>query len=124
MNYDGRECAQIFHVFCFYGGAYWVLTRKNPLHYFRGMPRMWMTAFGTSSSAATLSTTIRTCQKAGISEEAIKYVLPIGCTVNMDGSALERPITVLWIAYVGGHAISPAGQIIVAIISARSSTAD
>lgn len=95
--------------------------RQNPFAYYRGLTRMWVTAFGTSSSAATLSTTIECCEKNGVSKEAINYVLPIGCTINMDGSALERPIVVLWIAYVAGQPVSAVGQLVVALIAQRCS---
>ena len=109
---------QCCHVFGVYMLLYFGFTKKNPLRFYRGLPRMWVTAFGTSSSAATLSTTIKCCENLGVSKDSINYVLPIGCTVNMDGSALERPLVVLWIAYVGGHPVQFAGQIVVALIAA------
>merc|ERR1712217_820318 len=95
-----------------------VCTKRNPFRFFANMSRMWLTAFGTSSSVATLSTTIKTCEDAGISKEVVNFVLPIGCTVNMDGSALERPIVVLWIAYMAGQPIPLSEQLMVALTSA------
>jgi len=92
---------QLFHVFGFYSTLYLWMTKRNPFKFFGGLPRAWMTAFGTSSSAATLNTTIKCCEDLGVSKDAIQFVLPIGCTINMDGSALERPIVVLWNRVVG-----------------------
>ena len=97
---------QVWHSLAFYGGCYFAAIGSSPLKYFAGLPRAWVTAFGTSSSAATLSTTSRCCEALGVSKEAINFVLPIGCTVNMDGSALERPIVVLWIAHCAGFPLS------------------
>merc|ERR1712125_149805 len=82
---------QLFHIFVTYSALYFGFTRKNPYAFLAGLPQVWMTAFGTSSSAATLSTTCATCEKLGVSRKVVNFVLPIGCTVNMDGSALERP---------------------------------
>merc|ERR1712217_809884 len=66
----------------------------------------------------TLSTTRKCCEDLGISKAAIDFVLPIGCTVNMDGSAVERPIVVLWIAYVAGQPIPLGQQLLVGLTSA------
>lgn len=109
---------QLFHVFGFYSALYLWFTKRNPFRHFVGLPRAWMAAFGTSSSAATLSTTIECCEDLGVSKDAIRFVLPIGCTINMDGSALERPIVVLWIAFVAGQPIPASEQLMVALTSA------
>jgi Na+/H+-dicarboxylate symporter len=78
------SCSVSLHTFFgVYAGLYAFFVRQNPFAYYRGLTRMWVTAFGTSSSAATLSTTIECCEKNGVSKEAINYVLPIGCTINM-----------------------------------------
>jgi len=113
----GQAC----HVFGAYSSIYAVFTRKNPFRYLAGMPKLWITAFGTSSSAATLSTTIKTCQELGVSKRVANFVLPIGCTVNMDGSALERPIVILWIAYVANQPVPFANQLVVAFMAALMS---
>ena len=110
--------AQLVHVFVSDAALYALLTRRNPYRYYIGLPRAWFTAFGTSSSAATLSTTTECVVALGVSEDVARFVLPIGCTVNMDGSALERPITVLWIASVSGVPLSAARQLVVAVTSA------
>ena len=107
--------AQLTHAFGFYSLLYFLAVRKPPLRYYSGLVRVWATAFGTSSSAATLSTTTEACVNLGVSEEAARFVLPIGATINMDGSALERAVVVLWIAHVSGVPISAGGQLVVAV---------
>jgi len=106
-----------FHVFIFYASLYASLTRKNPYKFLAGLPRVWMTAFGTSSSAATLTTTCKVCEDLGVSKEVINFALPIGCTVNMDGGALNLPLVVLWIAHVAGQPISGGMQAVAALTS-------
>jgi len=108
---------QAIHTFIFYPTLYACFTRKNPMRYLFGLPRAWMTAFGTSSSAATLSTTCKCCEDLGISKEVVEFACPIGCTVNMDGSALERPLVVFWIAHVAGQPIPGGIQAVVAMTS-------
>lgn len=112
---------QAIHVFVFYSGVYLAFTRRSPLRYFSGMTSMWITAFGTSSSAATLSTTMKTCEDLGVSRRTVAFVCPIGCTVNMDGSALERPLVVLWIAHVASQSLPFHRQLVVGLIAALMS---
>ena len=111
----GHAC----HAFVFYPLIYLVAVRRNPIRYFAGLPRVWITAFGTSSSAATLSTTIDVCTRTlGVSDAVARFVLPIGCTLNMDGGALERPIVVLWIAHVSGQPVTASTMLLAAVTSA------
>ena len=68
---------QLVHSLVFYGSMYAACTRRSPFKYYRGLPQVWITAFGTSSSAATLSTTVRCCGALGVSKECLNFVLPI-----------------------------------------------
>lgn len=108
---------QALHTFGLYPAIYYLVRRQNPYTYFRALPRVWACAFGTSSSAATLSTTMEACKGQGVSDEVLRFVLPIGTTVNMDGGALERPCVVLWIAHVSGISVDAGRQALVAITS-------
>lgn len=107
---------QLWHVFGFYSALYTFFTRKNPLRFHRGLPQMWITAFGTSSSAATLSTTIKTCLDLGVSAQAANFICPLGCTINMDGSCIDRIITIPWIAMVASQPLSVGGQLLTLVI--------
>lgn len=79
----------------------WVFTRRNPYRYLRTMSSALMTAFSTASSSGTLGVTLERAEKgAGISNRVASFVLPVGATVNMDGTALYEITSVLFIAQV------------------------
>ncbi len=75
----------------FFGGV-------NPLAYYGKVARAQLTAFSTASSSATLPVTIRSAENAGISKKVTGFVLPLGATVNMDGTALYECVVVIFIA--------------------------
>lgn len=71
----------------------------NPFSHFRAMSVPLLTAFSTSSSSATLPLTIEaTEEKSGVSNKTTSFVLPLGATINMDGTALYECVAVLFIA--------------------------
>ncbi len=73
-------------------------TRRNPYRYLMTMVPALLTAFSTASSSGTLGVTMETAEKkAGISNRVTSFVLPLGATVNMDGTALYEIVTVLFI---------------------------
>jgi len=79
------------------------LGRRNPLHQVGHFSEALLTAFTTASSAASLPITIRDAgQKAGMSEESAGFVLPLGATINMDGTALYEAVAVIFICQAYG----------------------
>ena len=91
-----------------------LLGRINPRVHFRNMLEPLTMAFSTSSSAATLPVTIRAVEdKVGVSNRVSSFVLPMGATVNMDGTALYECAGVLFIAQVLGAHLGVAEQAIV-----------
>jgi Na+/H+-dicarboxylate symporter len=68
--------------------------------------RVWLTAFATSSSNATLPVTIRECQANGVSRRATAFVIPLGATVNMNGTALYEAVAVLFLFQLFGIDLS------------------
>lgn len=66
-----------------------------------------MVAFGTASSSATLPLTIACCEKRGISHKISSFVLPIGATLNMDGTALLQVVAVIFLTQAYGIALTP-----------------
>jgi solute carrier family 1 (high affinity glutamate transporter) protein 1 len=92
------------------------VARRNPFLYFRGMASALLTAFSTASSAATLPLTIETAQENnGVDERATQFVLPLGATINMDGTALYEAVAVIFIAQAMGIELSLMQQLIVVI---------
>ena len=90
----------------------------NPSEFFRKARYMMVTAFSTSSSNATLPTTIRTAQEEfGVPPQIAGFVLPLGSTMNMNGTALFEGMTVLFLAQVFGIDLSITSQAIVIVMS-------
>jgi Na+/H+-dicarboxylate symporter len=80
-----------------------VLARMNPITFFQRIREVPPIAFGTSSSNATLPVTMETAQeKLGISRPVASFVLPLGATINMDGTALYQGVATVFIAQVYG----------------------
>ncbi len=90
------------------------LTGIRPLDFLRRSRALMVTAFSTSSSNATLPTTIRTAEEQfGVPREIAGFVLPLGATMNMNGTALFEGITVLFLAQVFGIELSLGSQLLV-----------
>jgi Na+/H+-dicarboxylate symporter len=77
--------------------------------------RALVTAFGTASSSATLPLTMECAEEAGVDKRSLRFVLPVGATINMDGTALYEAIAAMFIAQAYGIHLDPASQIIVFI---------
>ncbi|MFC1474614.1 dicarboxylate/amino acid:cation symporter [bacterium] len=77
-------------------------SRRNPLKYAAAMMTPLTTAFSTASSAATLPITINSVKKQGISDKTSGFVLPLGATINMDGTAMYEAVAVIFIAQCYG----------------------
>ena len=98
------------------------VARRNPLEFLLKARIAVLTAFSTSSSSATLPTSLRVAQEnLGISQSVAGFVLPLGATLNMDGTALFEGITVLFIAQVFGVDLSLGAQAIVVLMSVVTS---
>jgi len=78
--------------------AIMLIVGRQPMLYLVGMLRAIVTAFATASSTATLPITIQCAKEAGIDERARRFVLPLGSTVNMDGTALYEAAAAMFIA--------------------------
>jgi Na+/H+-dicarboxylate symporter len=100
--------------FMFLLGILKVLGRRG-IDYVLSMMRALVTAFGTASSSATLPLTIECAIEAGVKKRAAKFILPLGATVNMDGTALYEAVAVMFIAQAYGIDMSLAQQAIIFI---------
>lgn len=95
----------------------WFFTRKNPYRYMRDMSRALLTAFSTASSSATLPVTMDAAHDAGVSKRSTDFVLPLGATINMDGTALYEAAAAIFIANISGVELTFFDQIIIAVTS-------
>ncbi len=99
-----------------------VFGRVNPFRHFYAMRNALLTAFSTSSSSATLPVTMRAVrQNAGVSNRVTSFVLPLGATVNMDGTALYECIAVIFIAQVVGWDLTLSQQFLVVVLALLTS---
>lgn len=79
----------------------WVFTKRNPILFYRQMSDALLTAFSTASSSATLPVTMECSEmNAGVSRRSVEFVLPLGATVNMDGTALYEAAAAIFIAQI------------------------
>ena len=90
-----------------------VIGRISPAIHFKNMRNPLLIAFSTSSSAATLPVTMRAVQdRVGVSNKVSSFVLPMGATVNMDGTAVFECVGALFIAQVIGFDLSLGAQVV------------
>ncbi len=89
-------------------------AKKSPFYIIKGVSTALMTAFSTSSSAATLPITMANVQdNLGVQKKTAEFVLPLGATVNMDGTALYESVAVIFIAQAYGIDLTLQAQIII-----------
>ena len=93
----------IVHAIVVYGGAIAFIAKLNPIRYFQGIAEAQAVAFTTTSSSGTLPVTMSCAQKnLGVSRGVSSFVLPLGATINMDGTALYQGVCALFVAQVFG----------------------
>ncbi len=98
------------------------LGRVNPLKHFRAVSTPLLTAFSTSSSSATLPLTMTAVEKNdGVSNKITSFTLPLGATINMDGTALYECVAAIFIAQAYGVDLTFFQQIIVVITALLAS---
>ena len=95
---------------------YWLVRRQNPYVFMYQMSQALLTAFSTASSSATLPVTMECAEtRAGISKRSTEFVIPLGATINMDGTALYEAAAAIFIAQAIGQDLTTAQQVIIAV---------
>ena len=100
--------------FCMLFGILLVFSNKGR-DYLITMLRALLTAFGTASSSATLPLTMECAIEGNVDKRSVKFVLPLGATVNMDGTALYEAVAVMFIAQAYSYSMGISDQIIIFI---------
>lgn len=104
------------HAFVTLPAILYLFTRRNPYAFMLQMSQALLTAFSTASSSATLPVTMESAiDEAGVSRKSVDFVLPLGATINMDGTALYEAVAAIFIAQVVGADLSLMQQLIVAV---------
>lgn len=108
----------LFHGIVVLPALLWLVTRISPLRFWRGAREALITAFVTSSSAATLPVTLRCVeQHLHVKKDIANFVVPLGATVNMDGTALYEAAAALFVARLAGIELDIAQQAVIFFVA-------
>lgn len=97
-------------------------AKLNPITFIRKIANVAVFGFSTSSSAATLPLNIKVCEEEfGVDESIASFVLPLGMTINMDGTAIMQVIATVFIAGCAGYTVTPGQLVVVALLALLAS---
>jgi Na+/H+-dicarboxylate symporter len=109
---------QAAHIVVLWFVIFYGYTRWNPFTYLKQIVPAQTMAFACSSSAATIPVTLQSVRNTGKVPEAIlRFIVPLGATINMDGTAIGYPITCIWLAKFNGIQPTVASYVLLIIIS-------
>lgn len=95
--------ALIVHAIVTYQGLLFAFTRLNPIKFFKNFAPAMMVAFSTASSSSTLPITMETAEeRLGVSKSVASFTLPLGATINMDGTAIMQGVATVFLAQAYG----------------------
>ena len=113
--------AMIVQILLVYSGIIKIFARMNPLKFLKGeMPVMGF-AFASASSVGTLPINMECTEKMGVSKEVTSFVLPLGATINMDGTAIYQGVCAIFIAQVFGIDLSIGQQLTIVMTAVLAS---
>jgi Na+/H+-dicarboxylate symporter len=109
-------------IFIFYPLLIYIFTRRNPVKFLQQISPAMLLAFSTSSSAATLPVTMDVVENnVGVDNEVSSFVLPIGATINMDGTSLYQAVAAIFIAQAFGMDLSLSAQLAIILTATLAS---
>ncbi len=112
----------ILHAIFTYSLSVKIFTKMSPIKFFKGIAPASLVAFSTTSSAGTLPLTIKnTEENLGVSRKVSSFVLPLGATINMDGTALYQGVCVLFVAQFFGVDLSFTQQLTIVLTATLAS---
>lgn len=108
----------LFFLFIGYALIVWIGTKLNPIKFIQKIAKVMVFGFSTSSSAATLPLNLETTTKElGVDEKIASFVLPLGMTINMNGTAIMQVIATLFIAGCAGYHVTLPSLIVIALLA-------
>ena len=113
--------AYIIHMVIVYSTSVRVFAGMNPLTFFRGMSQPMIFAFSSASSVGVLPFNLESVQKLGVRKEIASFVLPLGATINMDGTAIYQGVCAIFIAQIFGIDLTVSQQITIILTATLAS---
>ncbi|ROT34450.1 Sodium:dicarboxylate symporter [Sodiomyces alkalinus F11] len=117
----GAISSMMIHLFVILPLIFFAFTRRNPYPYWAKSSAAWTTAWGTASSAATLPVTLRCARERGNPNTVVDFGVPLGCLINMDGTAIYFPLVVVFMAQTQGITLNAGDYILVLLLSTLAS---
>jgi proton glutamate symport protein len=112
----------LLHVFIVYSSLFKLFSKMRLADFFRAIRPAILLGFSTSSSAATLPVTMERVEKnLGVNDEVASFVLPVGATINMDGTSLYQAVAAVFIAQALGLDLSIAQQLTIVLTATLAS---
>lgn len=114
--------ALLLHAFVTLPAVGFLIGRFNPYRYFAGVKEAVLLAFSTASSAASIPVSIDRAEKqGGVKKKTAGFIIPLGATINMDGTALYEAIAVMFIANLAGVDLSFSQQLLIFVTATFTS---
>lgn len=112
----------LFILFVVYMIIIYVVARQKPLAFLKGTREVLLLAFSTSSSAAVMPLSIKTAEeKLGVRPSVSQFIIPLGATINMNGTALYQGVAAIFLAQVFGIDISTGGMLLIIVTAVGAS---
>ena len=122
LFYSGVVVSGLLLMVCFYLILVTVITKRNPFWFLKQISPAQLLAFSTSSSAATLPVTMeRVEEHLGVDKEVSSFVLPVGATINMDGTSLYQAVAAVFIAQALDFDLTFANQLMIVLTALLAS---
>jgi Na+/H+-dicarboxylate symporter len=122
LFYSGVVVSGLLLMVCFYLILVTVITKRNPFWFLKQISPAQLLAFSTSSSAATLPVTMeRVEEHLGVDKEVSSFVLPVGATINMDGTSLYQAVAAVFIAQALDFDLTFADQLMIVLTALLAS---
>ena len=114
-------CAYVLHAIIIYSATIATMGGMSPVKFFKGMLPAIMFAFSSASSVGTLPINMECTENLGASREVSSFVLPLGATINMDGTAIYQGVCAVFIASCYGINLTPAQMISIVLTATLAS---
>lgn len=111
----------VLHMVLVYSSLVKAIAKMSPFRFFKGMGEAMIFAFSSASSVGTLPFNLECTQKLGAKKEVASFVLPLGATINMDGTAIYQGVSVIFIAQIFGIDLTISQQLMIILTATLAS---